>query len=142
MSPLRIGDKEKGWIERMNNVVVRTIEYESDNQLYARLNELMEYRVETAVQKMRVVSLQVVENGKALAYLEPDRSVLQVRFLVDGEELRFMDSPSRYSFMTMEEVRMIDQNGELMICDKAYEVQSAVFCVDTAGIPFIDINLQ
>ena len=84
----------------------------------------------------------MIESGKMLTYLEPDRSVLQVRFLVDGEELRFMDSPSRYSFMTMEEIRMIDQNGELKICDEAYEVQSVVFCVDTAGIPFVEINVQ
>lgn len=126
----------------LNNMVVRTIEYQNDNELYMKLNQLMEYRVGTAVQKMKVGQLQIIEDGKAMAYLELDESVVQVRFLFDGEEIRFPDSPRREVFMTMDEVKMIDQNGELMLCDKAYEVQSVVFCMDTAGIPFIDINIE
>lgn len=126
----------------LNNIVVRTIEYQNDNELYMRLNQLMEYRVGTAVQKMKVGQLQIIEDGKAVAYLEPDESVVQVRFLFDGEEIRFPDSPWREVFMTMDKVKMIDQNGELMLCDKAYEVQSVVFCMDTAGIPFIEINIE
>ena len=126
----------------LNNMVVRTIEYQNDNELYMKLNQLMEYRVGTAVQKMKVGQLQIIEDGKAMAYLEPDESVIQVRFLIDGEEMRFPDSPRREVFMTMDKVKMIDQNGELMLCDKAYEVQSVVFCMDTAGIPFIEINIE
>ena len=126
----------------LNNVVVRTIEYQNDNELYIKLNQLMEYRVGTAVQKMKVGQLQIIEDGKAMAYLEPDESVIQVRFLFDGEEMRFPDSPRREVFLTMDKVKMIDQNGELMLCDKAYEVQSVVFCMDTAGIPFIEINIE
>lgn len=126
----------------LNNIVVRTIEYQNDNELYMKLNQLMEYRVGTAVQKMKVGQLQIIEDGKAMAYLEPDESVVQVRFLIDGEEMRFQDSPRREVFLTMDKVKMIDQNGELMLCDKAYEVQSVVFCMDTAGIPFIEINIE
>ena len=126
----------------LNNMVVRTIEYQNDNELYMKLNQLMEYRVGTAVQKMKVGQLQIIEDGKAMAYLEPDESVIQVRFLIDGEEMRFPDSPRREVFMTMDKVKMIDQNGELMLCDRAYEVQSVVFCMDTAGIPFIEINIE
>ena len=126
----------------LNNMVVRTIEYQNDNELYMKLNQLMEYRVGTAVQKMKVGQLQIIEDGKAVAYLEPDESVVQVRFLFDGEEIRFPDSPRREVFLTMDKVKMIDQNGELMLCDKAYEVQSVVFCMDTAGIPFIEINIE
>ena len=62
--------------------------------------------------------------------------------MFDGEEIRFPDSPRREVFLTMDEVKMIDQNGELMLCDKAYEVQSVVFCIDKAGIPFIEINVE
>lgn len=126
----------------LNNMVVRTIEYQNDNELYMKLNQLMEYRVGTAVQKMKVGQLQIIEDGKAVAYLEPDESVVQVRFLFDGEEIRFPDSPRREVFLTMDKVKMIDQNGELMLCEKAYEVQSVVFCMDTAGIPFIEINIE
>lgn len=60
----------------LSNIVVRTIEYGSDNELYVKLNEFMEYKGATAVQRMRVVQLQVIEEGKAVAYLEPDQSVM------------------------------------------------------------------
>lgn len=128
----------------MNNIVVRTLEYKSDSDLYCQINRFMECRFEgaTAVQKMKMVQLQVIEEGKAVAYLEPDYTVLQVRFLIDGEELRFPDSPCRTTFMSMEQVRMINEQGELRLCDRAYEVQSVVFSVDTAGVPFVDIEIQ
>lgn len=130
---------------KINNIV-KIIEFTDDMDLYNQIDRYMntDYEKRWRISKpYRIQNINLIDEHKALVYLEEDLNVLQVHFFnSDGEELIPEDEPHREEFLTYEEVQLISELGSLTFDNTDYDVEEIKYEINSYGTRCINIYLS
>lgn len=130
---------------KINNVV-KIMEFRNDLDLYHQIDKFMctDYEKHWRISKpYKVTNINLIDENRALVYLEEDLNVLQVHFFnSDGEELLPQDEPHREEFLTYQEVQLISELGSLKFDDTEYDVEDIKYEINSYGTRCINIYLN
>ena len=131
---------------KINNVV-KIIEFKDDMDLYNQIDMYMSTDRERhwRINKpYKVTSINLINEHKALVYLEEDLNVLQVHFFnsSNGEELLPEDEPHTEEFLTYQEVQLISELGSIKFDDTEYDVEDIKYEINSYGTRCINIYLN
>lgn len=130
---------------KINNIV-KIIEFTDDMDLYNQIDRYMntDYEKRWRISKpYRIQNINLIDEHKALVYLEEDLNVLQVHFFDSkGNELLPEDEPHREEFLTYEEVQLISDLGSLKFDETDYDVEEIKYEINSYGTRCINIYLS
>ena len=130
---------------KINNIV-KIIEFTDDMDLYNQIDRYMntDYEKRWRISKpYRIQNINLIDEHKALVYLEEDLNVLQVHFFDSkGNELLPEDEPHREEFLTYEEVQLISELGSLKFDETDYDVEEIKYEINSYGTRCINIYLS
>lgn len=130
---------------KINNVV-KIIQFTDDMDLYNQIDKYMntDYEKRWRISKpYRIQSINLIDEHKALVYLEEDLNVLQVHFFDSkGNELLPEDEPHTEEFLTYEEVQLISDLGSVRFDEIDYDVEEIKYEINSFGTRCINIYLS
>lgn len=131
---------------KINNIV-KIMEFKDDMDLYSQIDKFMctdyEKRHWRINKPYKVTNINLIDEHKALVYLEEDLNVLQVHFFnSDGEELLPEDEPHTEEFLTYQEVQLISELGSIKFDDTEYDVEDIKYEINSYGTRCINIYLK
>lgn len=130
---------------KINNVV-KIVDFTDDMDLYNQIDKYMntDFERRWRVSKpYRIQSINLIDEHRALVYLEEDLNVLQVHFFDSkGNELLPEDEPHREEFLTYEEVQLISDLGSVRFDETDYDVEEIKYEINSFGTRCINIYLS
>lgn len=130
---------------KINNVV-KIMEFKDDMDLYNQIDRYMStdregyWRIN---KPYKVTNINLIDEHKALVYLEEDLNVLQVHFFnANGEELLPEDEPHTEEFLTYQEVQLISELGSIKFDETEYDVEDIKYEINSYGTRCINIYLN
>lgn len=128
---------------KINNIV-KVIEFDDDDDLFWKLDRYMStdrLRIKTS-KAYRVRDIKLIDEHKALAYLEEDLDVLQVRFFnSNGEELLPLDEPHTEEYMTFQELQFISDLGSITFEETEYDIDEIKYEINSYATRCVNIYL-
>lgn len=130
---------------KINNVV-KIIDFTDDMDLYNQIDKYMntDFERRWRISKpYRIQSINLIDEHRALVYLEEDLNVLQVHFFDSkGNELLPEDEPHTEEFLTYEEVQLISDLGSVRFDETDYDVEEIKYEINSFGTRCINIYLS
>lgn len=130
---------------KINNVV-KIVDFTDDMDLYNQIDKYMntDFEKRWRISKpYRIQSINLIDEHRALVYLEEDLNVLQVHFFDSkGNELLPEDEPHTEEFLTYEEVQLISDLGSVRFDETDYDVEEIKYEINSFGTRCINIYLS
>lgn len=130
---------------KINNVV-RVIDFNNGMDLYAQIDKLMctdHDKIWRMDKPYRVQSINLIEDNKALVYLEEDLNVLPVHFFnAAGEKILPEDEPHTEEYMTYQEIQFINDLGSLILDGTEYDVEDIKYEINSFGVRSVNFYVN
>lgn len=130
---------------KINNVV-KIVDFTDDMDLYNQIDKYMntDFEKRWRISKpYRIQSINLIDEHRALVYLEEELNVLQVHFFDSkGNELLPEDEPHTEEFLTYEEVQLISDLGSVRFDETDYDVEEIKYEINSFGTRCINIYLS
>lgn len=128
---------------KINNIV-KMIEFRDDLDLYSKLDQWMssDYDRFNISKPYKVTSINLINENRALVYLEEDLSVVQVHFFCNGEEIIPEDEPHSEEFLTYNEIELINELGSVTIEEREYDVEEIKYTINSFGTRSVNIYVN
>ena len=131
---------------KINNVV-KVIEFSNDDDLYSQIDDLTntDYQSDELDKPYVVTSINLINEKKALVYLQENLNVLPVHFfyccnnMVD--EIVPSEEPHNEEFMSIQEINLARDLGSIIIEDKEYEIDEVYFSMNAYGTRCVNFYL-
>lgn len=118
----------------MNNpeLYLKKVRIGNESTLFLDLTEPY-YEDDDAISSYRIKCIIPVDEEKAFAVYAVDHSIIACQFYLDNELIMLGDDET-IQFMSMDEVRLVRDLGEIAIDGTVYTIKNAVFhIIDRAG---------
>lgn len=128
---------------KINNIV-KMIEFTDENDLFWKLDRYMSTDRSRAKESKayRVKDIKLIDEHRAMVYLEEDLNVLQVRFFNSrGEELLPLDEPHTEEYMTFQELQFISDLGSITFEETEYDIDEIKYEINSYGTRGVNIYL-
>lgn len=127
---------------KVNNVV-RIVEFETEHDLYAALeNDLVSYFDDPDSRCYKLKNIQLLDRNHAILYFEEDMNTVMVRFIYNKEVLSIDEAPYSIDYFSLQEISLLDELGLVTIGDTEYEIENIEYVVDFYGVRHADIYLN
>lgn len=129
---------------KVNNIV-RIIDFSDENDLYFKLDRLMctdgdSWNVSKAY---RLEHLELIGENRAIAYLEEDLNLIQVRFFdMEGNVILPEMEPHDAEYMTYKELELVSDLGEIKIDGRDYIIEDKKYEINEYGTRCISMYLS
>ena len=126
---------------KINNAV-RIVSFSDENELYRKMEkELVSCFGEEDARCYRLKNLDMLDKNHAILYFEEDMEKIMVKFMKNGELLRFEDTLDDINYFFINELKLIDELGTVTICEKEYEVDEIKYEITSDGCRFATVFL-
>lgn len=128
-------------MSKVNNIV-RFHDFKTENDLYAKIHEDLETtNRESNGNIYKLHTVQIISPNRALVVMEEDTNLVPVIFLykhMEGnryeyEEITLNDLPSDSLIMSMQELQLINETGEVNINDLSYAIDRLEYVIKPTG---------
>lgn len=130
---------------KINNVV-RVIDFNNEIDLYTQIDKLMctDYdKIWRMDKPYRVQSINLIDEHKALVYLEEDLNVLPVHFFyAAGKKILPEDEPHTEEYMTYQEIQFINELGSLILDGTEYDVEDIKYEINSFGVRSVNFYIN
>lgn len=125
------------------NHAVRIVKFETESDLYAQMEkDLVSCNDEPDSRCYKLKNIQMLDENHAILYFEEDINVIMVRFIHNGEILDMKEAPDDISYLSIQELSLLDSLGAMIIEDTEYDIEEIKYVMDSYGVRHADIYLN